>query len=78
MPTRAQVVELLEAGHSYESAATLLGVPAGQVYMIATGAPADGSDGRPRQDLVNPPAHNPTRDERVLEWVRERASRELR
>jgi hypothetical protein len=78
MPTRAQVVELLEAGHSYESAGTMLGVPAGLAFMIATGTPADGSDGHPRQDLVHPPAHNPTRDERVLAWVRERATRELR
>jgi hypothetical protein len=77
MPTRAQIVELLESGHSYESAGTLLGVPAGQAFMIATGAPADGSDGHPRQELVNPRAHNPTRDERVLAWVRERAQREL-
>jgi hypothetical protein len=77
MPTRAQVVDLIQTGHSYESAGRLLGVSAGQVYMIATGAPADGSDGRPRQELVNPPAHNPTRDERVLAWVRERAAREL-
>jgi hypothetical protein len=78
MPTRAQVVELLEAGHSYESVGAMLQVPAGQAYMIATGTPADGSDGHPRQDLVNPPAHNPTRDERVLAWVHERAARELR
>ena len=33
MPTRAQVAELLDAGHSYESAATELNVPAGQVYV---------------------------------------------
>jgi hypothetical protein len=78
MPTRAQVAELLDAGHSYESAATELNVPAGQVYMIATGTPADGSSGRARQDLVNPSPHNPTRNEHVLAWVRERAARELR
>ena len=77
MATREQIARLLDAGHSYKSAGTLLGVPAGQVFMIATGKPADGSDGHPRQDLVNPPAHNPTRDERVQNWVRERAAREL-
>jgi hypothetical protein len=78
MATRAQVLELLEAGHSYESAGALLGVPAGQAYMTATGTPADRSDGHPRQDLVNPPAHNPTSDEEVVAWVVERAKRELR
>jgi hypothetical protein len=78
MPTRDQVAELLAAGHSYESASSLLGVPAGQVFMIATGSPADGSDGHPRQELVNPASHNPTRSEDVMAWVRERAARELR
>jgi hypothetical protein len=78
MPTRAQVDELLAAGHSYESVAARLEVPAGQIFMIATGAPADASNGHPRQDLVNPPSHNPTRKEHVLAWVRERAARELR
>jgi hypothetical protein len=77
MPTRAQVKELLDAGLSYEAAATRLKVPAGQVFMIATGAPADASNGCPRQDLVNPASHNPTRKDHVLAWVRERAAREL-
>jgi hypothetical protein len=77
MATRAQVEELLDAGHSYESAAARLRVPAGQIFMIATGTPADGSNGHPRQDLVNPQSHNPTRKEHVLVWVRERAAREL-
>jgi hypothetical protein len=78
MPTRAQVLELLESGHSYASAGTLLGVPAGQAYLIATGRPADGSDGHSsRPELVHPPAHNPTRNPRVMAWVRERAAREL-
>ncbi len=78
MPTRAQVDELLQAGHTYASAGAALGVPAGQAFMIATGAPADASNGHPRQDLVNPAPHNPKRNEHVLAWVRERAARELR
>ncbi len=59
--------------------------------MIATGLPADGGDApSPRelaakpvlegssQQLVNPPAFNPTRKEQVIEWVERRAARELR
>jgi hypothetical protein len=91
MPTRAQVVELLDSGHSYETAARALDIPAGRAYMIATGLPADGGDTPSpeelrdkrllpgsSQHLVNPPAVNPTRNRRVMEWVRERAARELR
>lgn len=91
MTTHDQVLELLEHGHSYETAATELGLPAGQVFMIATGLPADGGDapapdelqnkrllpGSPQQ-LVNPPAVNPTRSEAVIRWVQSRAARELR
>jgi hypothetical protein len=88
--TRAQVLELLKAGHSYETAARELKIPPGQAYMIATGLPADGGDapspedlaGKPllaggSQQLVNPPAFNPTRKPHVLDWVRARAAREL-
>ncbi len=58
--------------------------------MIATGLAADGSDALAPEDLarkpplpastqglINPPAHNPTRKPHVMEWVRERAQREL-
>lgn len=90
MATREQVLELLDAGHSYETAARVLRIPAGQAFMIATGLPADGS-GTPlppklanepplpasSQQLVNPPPYNPTRKPHVMEWVRERARREL-
>ncbi|MGI8863280.1 MAG: hypothetical protein ACR2JH_02600 [Solirubrobacteraceae bacterium] len=89
MPNRDQVLELLDHGHSYETAARELGIPAGQVFMIATGLPADGGDGPApeelrdkrllpgsSQHLVNPPAFNPTRSAEVVEWVRERAARE--
>lgn len=58
--------------------------------MIATGVPADGGDtpspeerrDKPvlpgsSQQLVNPPAVNPTRNARVMDWVHGRAAREL-
>jgi hypothetical protein len=89
--TRAQVIELLDAGHSYETAATALCIPAGLAFMIATGVPADSGDRSPQrglpgervlpegsQQLVNPPPFNPTRDKRLAAWVGERARRELR
>ncbi len=76
MPTRAHVLELVEGGHTYVSAAKALGIAPGQAYMIATGRPADGDpDGD--QTLVNPPAHNPTRKPEIAAWVRQRAQREL-
>lgn len=91
MPTRDQVRELLERGHTYEKAARELNIPAGRAYMIATGQPADGgtspSPAEPHdqdlltggaQQLVNPPAFNPTRNARVMEWVKQRAARELK
>jgi hypothetical protein len=90
MPTREHVTRLLDRGHSYETAARELGIPAGLAYMLATGLPADGSATPAPQELasrrvlaggsqqlVNPPAYNPTRKAGVIEWVRERARREL-
>jgi hypothetical protein len=79
-----QVRELLAQGHNYESAARALGIPPGLAFMVGTGLPADDSDaaapssllaGSP-QDLINPPAH-PERKQHVLDWVAERARREL-
>ena len=91
MPTRAQVLELLDAGHSFQTAGRALKIPPGQAFMIATGLPADGSDAphpdevraKPvlpasSQHLVNPAAVSPSRDETVIAWVRERAARDLR
>jgi hypothetical protein len=92
MPTKDQVLELLDQGHSYETAGRALDVPAGQVFMIATGLPADGSDSPSREELrtmtrpipaspqrlVNPPAFNPTRKPQLMEWVRMRAARDLK
>jgi hypothetical protein len=65
---------LLEGGHDYESAARELGISPGLAYMIATGKPAGAGD----QHLVHSPPFNPTRNETVMAWVRERASRELK
>ena len=91
MPTREQVVRLLDEGHSYETAARELDIPAGLAFMIVTGLPADGSGapapeelgtkrvlGGSSQHLVNPPPFNPTRSATVMAWVAERAARELR
>jgi hypothetical protein len=91
MATRAQVVELLDAGHTYQTAARELHIPAGQAFMTATGLPADGSDVPPpeelarkptlpgsSQHLVNPPPFNPTRKQHVLDWVKRRAARDLK
>jgi hypothetical protein len=90
MPSRDQVMELLDLGHTYETAAGELGIAPGLAYMIATGMPADGSDtpapeelhGQPElrggsQQLVNPPSVNPVRRQAVLDWVRERATHDL-
>ena len=83
MASREQVRKLLDEGHSYETAARELGIPAGLAYMIATGRRADGgppgfgeTPANP-QRFVNPPPLNPTENAEVLAWVRERAAREL-
>jgi hypothetical protein len=88
--TRAQVEELLDHGHSYETAGRELGIRPGLAFMLATGLPADGGDGPApeeleakrvlagsSQHLVNPPPYNPTRSATVMDWVGERARREL-
>ncbi len=87
MASRRQVMERLDAGRSYVDTARELGIAPGEAYMIATGNPADGSDGRlfgdPRtlpsspQQLLGVPSVNPTRNPTVDAWVRERAAREL-
>ncbi|MGV9596938.1 hypothetical protein ACWDR1_09730 [Streptosporangium sandarakinum] len=86
MPSKEQVLRLLSQGRDYEEIAGILGVPAGQAYLIATGIPADGGDtvtrgrlGRPgvlpsrSQHLVNPREINPTGRGDVHRWVRRRA-----
>ncbi|WP_051839251.1 hypothetical protein [Streptomyces sp. NRRL F-5126] len=69
MPTREQVMRLLDSRLGYEEAARRLGVPAGQAYMIATGLPADGG-GSPR------PAGNPASPTAavVARWLKQRAA----
>ncbi len=87
MTSRRQVLELLDSGLGYDEAAARLGRPAGLLYLIATGRPADGSDAtteaerrRPgslpgsTQGLVNPPTENPTSDPSVRGWIAARAA----
>jgi hypothetical protein len=81
--TAEQVRALLDAGLDHEEIGRRLGLPAGQVYLIGTGIPADGghsADGtgarpgaRPSsQDLANPPHENPTSKQVVHSWIRGR------
>jgi hypothetical protein len=84
VPTREQVRRLLDDGLDYQAAGRELGIPPGQVYLIATGVPADGSDTiteeeakRPgflpsSQHLANPPHANPTSKDSVAAWLRAR------
>jgi hypothetical protein len=86
VPTREQVMRLLESGLDYRAVGERLGVPAGQAYLIATGVPADGSDAltpeqmrRPGflaagQHLVNPPSESPTTSDVVGRWLKKRAA----
>ena len=77
MPSPDRIRELLDAGHTYETAARQLDIAPGLAYMIDTGRPADRSDGDGRPRLVNPRDVNPMRKPHVMEWVRERAARQL-
>lgn len=86
MPSKRQVRQLLEQGLDYWSIGRRLGIPAGQAHLIGTGVPADGSDtvteaDRERsgaqvasQNLVNPPAENPTTSESVQRWIESRVA----
>jgi hypothetical protein len=88
--TRETVDAAVAEGRSWGQAAESLGVSAGLAFMVGTGVPADGS-GVPAleervgpgqllsspQELVNPRAHNPLRNELIEAWVRDRAAREL-
>ncbi|SDJ25913.1 hypothetical protein [Nonomuraea jiangxiensis] len=86
MPTKEQVLRLLSRGHDYAEIAELLGIPAGQAYLIATGVAADGGDTVTRaqrdragmlpsrsQRLVNPREVSPSARGDVHEWIRRRA-----
>jgi hypothetical protein len=86
--TRAEVLDLLERGCDYPEIGRQLGVPPGQAYLVATGMPADGSDtyteaerNRPgvlpsAQHLVGPAADQPTAQDVVQRWLRERTRRD--
>ncbi|MFF0770475.1 hypothetical protein ACFYUK_16445 [Nonomuraea wenchangensis] len=89
MPSKEQVLRLLALGHGYGEIARRLDVPAGQVYLVATGIPADGGGTVTRADrqrpgmlrshtqrLVNPREVNPVAREDVHAWVRTRARSE--
>jgi hypothetical protein len=76
MPTRAEVLQLLEQGGTYDTVGQAFGIAPGKAYMIATGRPADGAP-EGDQRLVNPRAVDPTGRPAVLDWVRERARRDL-
>lgn len=80
--------KLLDQGLDYSSAASELGIPAGQAYLIATGRPADGSDTPSAQEqessqgkllaasqnLANPPHRSPTGSTTVRDWIAARVA----
>lgn len=84
MASRRRVRDLLDQGMDHAAAGRALGIPAGQVHLIASGVPADGSATsttaeRSRaltagQSLANPPAVNPTTSEVVRRWISERVA----
>ena len=88
LPTREQVRKLLDQGLDYRTAASELGIPAGQAYLIATGRPADGSDTPSAQEqessggkllaasqnLASPPHDNPTGSKTVRDWIAARVA----
>ncbi|GAA2864011.1 hypothetical protein GCM10010472_21600 [Pseudonocardia halophobica] len=88
MPTRDQVAALLAQGLAPEEIGRRLGIPAGQVHLIGTGVPADGSDAftsRERdergvlgavQHLLGVPVRNPTSREAVHDWIRRRVAQD--
>jgi hypothetical protein len=87
VPTREQVLRLLESGLDHGAAGERLGVSPGQVYMVATGLPADGGDwvtaGQARrpgvlrsggtQELSHAGSTGPGARESVHRWLRRRA-----
>lgn len=90
MPTREQVLSMVERGMSYEQVAEQYGVSPGFAYLVATGMPADGSDaftaaeehrrGTLRgstQRLSNPPHEDPTTKDSVHRWIKERAAADV-
>jgi hemerythrin-like domain-containing protein len=89
MPTRQEVLALLDGGTDYPAVAKRLGIHPGLAHLIATGLPADGSDeltareaARPgllegsSQHLSNPPVHAPDAAGVVRRWLRARVERD--
>lgn len=74
----------LETGASYEEVAGRLGVTPGLVYLVATGVPADSTDGltteelgrdgllSDAQGLVSAPVYAPDRGPHVRQFIRDR------
>ncbi|MFR9805982.1 hypothetical protein ACL02T_27385 [Pseudonocardia sp. RS010] len=88
MPTHDQVAALLAQGLDHEEIGRRLGIPAGQVHLLGTGVPADGSDAytsRERdergvlgaaQHLLGVPVRNPTSRGTVHEWITRRVAQD--
>ncbi len=80
------VRRLIQENNSYQEAAQRLGIPAGKAYLLATGVPADSSDGlsaeeyeRPgmmtsAQHLACPRTEQPDRSRHVREFLAARAA----
>jgi hemerythrin-like domain-containing protein len=88
MPTREEALRAYRQHGDYAAAGRELGIPAGQVYLLATGLPADGGDtlppeeGRRRgvpagstQHLVyaGQAVRNPVTQRHVHDWLKSRA-----
>jgi hypothetical protein len=75
MPTREQIRAALDRDADFARIGHQWGIPPGRAYLIATGRPADASDGVDgrAQALVNPREVNPTGRADVHEWMKVRA-----
>jgi len=85
--SRRSVLQLVEAGLSYDEIGHRLGIHPGLAYFLATGLPADGSDApsasardrvgflKTSQHLSNPEtAENPTSSSSVRQWIKQRVA----
>ena len=81
MERKRAVRELVGRGLGYAEAAARLRIRPGLAYLVATGTSVTDGETRDRpvelppagQDLVFPPAHNPTRRPAAWEWAAGRA-----
>jgi hypothetical protein len=69
VPSKDQVNALVAQGLDYPEIGRRLAIPAGQAYLIGTGAPADGGHAGNAQHLANPPHDNPTSRQAVHDWI---------